>query len=249
LKRDIALLTQPEEFVVVTGASRGIGAQLTAKLIAQGRSVIAVGRFSTGLEQLEQRYGDKIHTYALDLGDPAACQNFATHIAETYSIVGLINNAAIQNEGPLELQSAAEIDREIRINLTAPAILCARLLPHLPRGRGFIVNVSSGLGLAPKRDAAVYCATKAALRNLTRALENQLSADLKIAMIDVVLPLVDTDMTTGRGSGKISAEDAARAIMSAIGTRQKVKWVGKSALLNIVNRLSPALSGVIMRKM
>jgi uncharacterized oxidoreductase len=242
-------LTQQEEFVVVTGASRGIGGQLTAKLIAQGKSVIAVGRFSAGLEQLDQLYGNRICTYPLDLGDPSACQNFATHIAETYTIVGLINNAAIQNEGPLELQSAAEIDREIRINLTAPAILCARLLPHLPKGRGYIVNISSGLGLAPKSDAAVYCATKAGLRNLTRAIENQLGADQKIALIDVVLPLVDTDMTKGRGSGKMSVEDAATNIMSAIERRQKVKWVGKSRLLNFVNRLSPALTAAIMRRM
>jgi uncharacterized oxidoreductase len=249
LNRDIALLTRPEEFVVVTGASRGIGAQLTAKLIAGGQRVIVVSRFSPGLEELARLYGAKVQTYAVDLGDPIACENFADHIAETCNIVGLINNAAVQNEGPLELQSATDIDREIRINLTAPAILCARLLPHLPSRRGYIVNISSGLGLVPKSDAAVYCATKAGLRNLTRAIENQVGIDQKIALIDIVLPLVDTDMTTGRGTGKISAGDAASAIMAAITQRQKVKWVGKSALLNIVNRFSPALAGKIMRKM
>jgi uncharacterized oxidoreductase len=249
LNRDIAILTQLEEFVVVTGASRGIGAQLTAKLIAGGQRVIAVGRFSAGLEELERLYGDRVQTYALDLGDPIACESFANHIAETCIIVGLINNAAIQNEGPLELQSATDIDREVRINLTAPAILCARLLPHLPKGRGFIVNITSGLGLAPKSDAAVYCATKAGLRNLTRAIENQVSAGQKIALVDVVMPLVETDMTTGRGNGKMSAHDAAKAIMSAIAKRQRVKWVGKSGLLNIVNRISPVLAGAIMRKM
>lgn len=238
-----------EDYVVVTGASRGIGEKLTAKLITRRQRVIAVSRYQTDLEKLKAKYGDMIQIYPLDLANPKGCEDFGVHIAESYSLLGLINNAAIQIGGRLELHSAEEIDREIRTNLTAPAILCARMLPHLPADRGFIVNISSGLGLAPKSDAAVYCATKAALRNLTRGIENQLSPEETIAMIDIVLPLVDTDMTSGRGSGKLSPEIAANAIIAAINKRPAVKWVGKAKLLGLVQRISPALAGNIMRKL
>ncbi len=242
-------MSKVEEFVVITGATRGIGARLTAKLIEQRQRVIAVGRYQSTLDKLKEAHGDNILTYALDLGDPKACETFGVHIAESYSVLGLINNAAIQLEGRLELQTGDEIDREIRTNLTAPAILSARLLPHLPKGRGYIVNVTSGLGLAPKGDAAVYCATKAGLRNLTRGIENQQDPTQKIAIIDVVLPLVDTDMTSGRGSGKITPELAAEAILNAIEKRQAVRWVGKAKLLALVNRVSPALAARIMRRL
>jgi uncharacterized oxidoreductase len=248
-QKDSPQMSKVEEFIVVTGATRGIGAKLTKKLIGRGQNVIAVGRYLPALDKLKETYGDKVHVYSVDLGDPAACESFGVHIGESFQILGLINNAAIQVEGRLELQTWEEIDREIRTNLTAPAILSARVLPHLPKGRGFIANVTSGLGLAPKSDAAVYCATKAGLRNLTRGIENQQDPAQKIALIDVVLPLVDTEMTDGRGSGKISPELAAEAILSAIDKRLAVQWVGKAKLLGFVNRVSPALVARIMRRL
>jgi uncharacterized oxidoreductase len=248
-EKDTRNLAQLEEFVVVTGASRGIGGKLTSALIDRGHRVIAVGRNELGLAKLRQAYGERVVAYPLDLAEPQACEQFGVYVAETYPILGLINNAAIQNEGALDLQTADEIDREIRTNLTAPAILSARLLPHLPTGRGFIVNLTSGLAIAPKTSAAVYCATKAGLRNLTRGIENQLGPDRDVAMIDIVLPLVDTDMTQGRGSGKISPDAATSAILAAIERRVAVQWVGKAKLLGIVNRLSPALARTIMRRL
>jgi uncharacterized oxidoreductase len=242
-------VAQLEEFVVVTGASRGIGQQITKALVQRGQKVIAVARTTESLADLETAYSANIVAFALDLADPQSCEDFATYVAETYSIIGIINNAGVQNSGPLTAHTAAMIDSEIRTNLTAPAILAARLLPFLPDGRGFIVNVTSGLGVAPKSDAAVYCATKAGLRNLTRGIENQVENGHKIKLIDVVFPLVETDMTCGRGSGKISSTAAAQAVIRAIDAKMRIAWVGKSALLNLVNRFSPALAHTIMRKM
>lgn len=242
------MVAQLEEFVVVTGASRGIGQQIAKALVQRGQKVIAVARTTESLIDLKTTYDANIVTFALELADPQSCEDFASYVTETYSILGLVNNAGVQNSGPLTAHSAAMIDREVRTNLTAPAILAARFLPFLPDGRGFIVNVTSGLGIAPKSDAAVYCATKAGLRNLTRGIENQLENGQKIHLIDVVFPLVDTDMTSGRGSGKISPSMAAQAVVRAIDVKQRIAWVGKSAFLNLVNRISPTLAHRIMRK-
>ena len=154
----------------------------------------------------------------------------------------------MQNNSLIWSQNAADIDQEIHINLTAPAILCACLIQTLPERGGFIVNVTSGLAIAPKSSAAVYCATKAGLRNLTIGIANQLGRDSPVSMIDVVLPLVDTAMTAGRGTGKISAKAAASAIMEAIKSPEPVIWVGKAKLLALINRLAPSLAAYIMAK-
>jgi uncharacterized oxidoreductase len=244
-----SIMSPLEEFIVVTGATRGVGEKLTATLIATGQSVIAVGRNTAQLHVMKAQYGDRLVTFHLDLSDPKACDALAMEISENFALRGLINNGAVQHVGLLRDQTWEQIDQEIRTNLTAPAILSARLASFLPERRGFIANITSGLAIAPKSDAAVYCATKAGLRSLTRGVENQLSSRAGITLIDIVLPLVDTGMTAGRGKGKISAEAAAKEILNAIQTKQAVRYVGRSKLLACIDRFSPALAATIMRKM
>ena len=235
------------QWVVLTGATGGIGECLTRLLRANGFGVVAIGRDRPKLEALAGS-DPMTETCCVDLADPRAAGALANTLAETRSIVGLINNAAIQNATLLWNQSAEQIDEEIRINLTAPSILVSRLMQVLPTGTGFIVNVTSGLAVAPKSNAAVYCATKAGLRNLTAAIANQVEPRGRIAVIDVVLPLVDTGMTRGRGTGKMPAEAAAGAIMDAIRQRKPVAWVGKAKLLALIHRIAPSSAARIMRR-
>lgn len=98
-----------------------------------------------------------------------------------------------------------EVIREAGLNLIAPALLVQAVLPAmLARGRGWIVNMSSGLAVFPKEDTALYCATKAGLSSLTTSLRWQVEGR-GMAVAEVMLPLVDTPMTAGRGSGKLCA--------------------------------------------
>ncbi len=235
------------QWVVLTGATGGIGECLTRLLRANGLGVIAIGRDRSKLATLAGP-DTMIETCTVDLADPPATEALAKTLADTRSIIGLINNAAVQNATLLWKQSAEQIDEEIRINLTAPSILVSRLMQVLPTGTGYIVNVTSGLAVAPKSNAAVYCATKAGLRNLTAAIANQVEPRDRIAVIDVVLPLVDTGMTRGRGTGKMPAEAAAEAIMGAIRRRRTVAWVGKAKLLASIHRIAPSIAARIMRR-
>ena len=119
----------------------------------------------------------------------------------------LVHNAGVQQlhdftqEGET-LQYTTEL--ETAINFIGPVELTKSMLPqmrHLPGAR--LVFVTSGLALAPKRSSPVYCANKAGLRSFAKSLRAQLrNAQWNIEVTEALPPLVDTDMTRGRGRGK-----------------------------------------------
>jgi short-subunit dehydrogenase involved in D-alanine esterification of teichoic acids len=120
-------------------------------------------------------------------------------------------------------------------------------LRHVEQGReAAIVNVSSGLALAPKASAPTYCASKAGLHSYTKALRYQLETS-GVRVFETLPPLVDTDMTRGRGTGKISADELAREFWSDWRANRYEMRIGKTKLLALVQRLAPALADRIMR--
>lgn len=111
-----------------------------------------------------------------------------------------------------------------------------------------IVNVTSGLALAPKQSAPVYCAAKAGLRSFTKALRYQSEARApRLRVVEALPPLVDTEMTRGRGRGKISAEACAAEIVSGMEVGRNSIYVGRAKLLRTIQGLSPSLADRIMR--
>lgn len=232
--------------VILTGGTSGIGAEMLEMLLATGHQVIVLARRAS---QLEPRNG--MEPVDIDLSDSAAVKAVAADIAARHPDVSvLINNAALQypvaltdpNFDPLQMEA------EVAINLLAPSLLTHAVLPALLRqGLGAaIVNVSSGLAFFPKQQSALYCATKAALHSFSQSLRYQLEAD-GVAVIEAILPLVETPMTEGRGSGKISARDAATAILDGVKNGRTEIFIGKARLLPLISRFAPALGRKIMR--
>ena len=232
--------------VVVTGGGAGLGLAIVDAMAAHGWRLLICGRDGERLAQVADRWSN-VSAIRLDLAHPAAVERFARAALAAGPVVGLINNAAGQQDVRLADQSFEDIDREVRANLTAPAILVARLAPSIAGKGGFVVNIGSGLGVAPKSSAAVYCATKAALRNLSLGLRNQFRGGQGLRVVDVTLPLVDTSMTKGRGRGKIAPEVAAARIVAALERGPLDLYVGKAALLPLLQRLSPALVRALLR--
>ncbi len=138
--------------------------------------------------------------------------------------------------------------QEVSINLAAPIELTRLMLPQM-KSCSFarVVFVTSGLALAPKQSSPVYCASKAGLRSFAKSLRAQLRlAQWPIEVTEALPPLVDTDMTRGRGRGKISAQSAAYEILQGIEAGKREIYVGASALLRIMMRISPKLGESIM---
>ena len=134
------------------------------------------------------------------------------------------------------------------MNFTAVCSLSYLLLPMLLRAnqRAVIANISSGLALAPKTNSAVYCATKAAMDAFSRSLSYQLEGS-NVMMMQAFLPLVDTPMTQGRGSGKMSAAQAAMEILRGIEQGDRIRDIGKVKLLRLLLAVAPSLARRIMR--
>lgn len=241
--------------VLVTGATRGIGLELTAQLVDLGASVVATGRDPGQLQSLTDRYGDRVSPYAADLADPDAVDALVQHVSERHPDLSvLVNNAGVQTTTDLFADDPATLRpvlrREVAVNLDAVVVLCTGLLLPLSRQpSAAIVNVTSGLALAPKASAPAYCATKSAVRTFTRALRYQCEDRAPhVRVTEVVLPLVDTDMTRGRGQGKITAAAAARAVVAGIRRGSPEILVGRAKLLPTLLRLSPSLAHRALRR-
>ncbi len=159
----------------------------------------------------------------------------------------LDNNVGIQHNYYFGEEDAhlGKIEQEININFLAPIKLISLLLPSLQMNpNAAIVNVSSGLGLVPKKQAPVYCGTKAGIHIFSKALRYQLK---NVKVFEIIPPLVDTQMTAGRGKGKISPEELVDEFIDAFKKDHYEINVGKVKLLRIINRLSPALAENIMK--
>ena len=145
---------------LVTGGRSGIGRATADALAADGALVFTA-----------QRGADDRHRgIAADLADPAAPEHIiAQIIAQAGRLDILVNNAGLMREGTVAETALADWDATLQVNLTAPFLLIRHALPHLIATQGAIVNVGSieGLGSNPRHPA--YCASKAGLHGLTRA--------------------------------------------------------------------------------
>ena len=239
--------------VLVTGGARGIGLEFTRQLVAKGASVVAVGRDAATLDALQAELGAAVATHRLDLSEPGAVHALAAWVLEEHAdCSALVNNAAIMHHLDLtrdSLDRLGAIETEIATNITAPLQLAVAMLPALRVHRSAaIVNITSGLAIAPKRDAAVYCATKAALRSFTRSLRDQCrAADLPIQVSEAVMTLVDTTLSRRAPVRKYPPSRAAADVIAGVERGLEEIWIEKTRLLRVVHRLSPNLAYRIMR--
>jgi len=185
---------------VVTGTNRGLGEAL-ARLIARDRAneLIAIARRPGGAIE------GAVHI-AADLADARAfeqaCEQLAARVkGRRYDKAVLVNNAGIvQPVAPLERTDAAELERNLAVNLVAPMILMRGFLNATAEAAGLrrIINISSGAGRRPVSGWSAYCAAKAGLDMATRvvALEAE-SRGLAIEAVSLAPGVIDTGMQEG----------------------------------------------------
>lgn len=237
--------------ILVTGGTSGIGYQLV-KSLCTTNNVLVIARPGQRLAALQQGFAS-IEVFPADLSDPAGYRGLVRQILTKHSQIDLlINNAAVQNT-PTFLSTEfdfAALESEVHLNFTSVCALSYLLLPALmaTKGEAAILNINSGLGLAPKAQSAVYCATKGAMHIFSQALDYQL-VDTQVTVMQAFLPLVDTPMTEGRGRGKLSSAAAAAAILAGLEQGRKNTYVGKARWLRWLLLFVPPLARRMMRGM
>lgn len=166
------------KIVLITGASSGIGAATARELAAAGATVVIGARRTDRLDALSydiRAAGGKVLSRALDVTDRADMQAFVdAALGEFGRVDVLVNNAGVM---PLSLMSSLKVeewDRMIDVNIRGVLHGIAAVLPVMnARQSGQIVNISSVGGLAVSPTAAVYCATKYAVRAISDGLRQE----------------------------------------------------------------------------
>jgi short-subunit dehydrogenase len=160
--------------VVVTGASRGIGASLAREFSARGARITGVARSAEALTVLANEVGGA--AVCADLTEPAQLSTLLTRIEDERGPVDiLVNNAGVALVDRLVDQDADAIRQSFALNVLAPLELTRQVLPGmLTRGRGGIVNISSLAGITAFPTLSTYGATKAALVHFSAGLQREL---------------------------------------------------------------------------
>ncbi|MEM9074398.1 MAG: SDR family NAD(P)-dependent oxidoreductase [Myxococcota bacterium] len=229
-----------EQPLLITGGTQGIGRALVDHYRMRAR-VLTCGRDEASINELNALEG--VEAIRCDLTIPEE-RLALIQWAERHSLAGVINNAAVQEPLVVDHADAARVEREVQLNLLAPLAIGHALLSRIEVG-GFIANLSSGLAYVPFRRAPVYAATKAALSMYTRSAQLQPS---RVRWVEVILPMVDTAMTRGRGRGKIPASLAALQIARGIEAGRPRVHVGKARMLPLVLRTVPSLLGRMLNQ-
>jgi NAD(P)-dependent dehydrogenase (short-subunit alcohol dehydrogenase family) len=166
---------------LVTGASRGLGRAAALALAAAGADVALTGRAVDDLHAVAGEaavHGVRAEVFPAELREPAAIEGL---VAAARGALGpidvLVNNAGIAGaEKPFLELTAADWDDCVAVDLRAPALLGRAVAAAMvERGRGRIINVASIGGLTPLARLAPYCASKAALVQLTRVMALELA--------------------------------------------------------------------------
>jgi NAD(P)-dependent dehydrogenase (short-subunit alcohol dehydrogenase family) len=184
------------DWVVVTGASRGIGLAVTRRLLADGFGVIGVARSQDRLEAVttELASGDLFVTHALDLADHEAAAGFWERVRERHHVVGLVNNAGTEVHGPATELTSTDFSALLEVNVVALHVASVEAHRTFAGRGGSIVNLASIDAHRGLAGMAGYCASKAAVLGLTRALAVEWARD-GVRVNSVSPGPVHTDMT------------------------------------------------------
>jgi 2-deoxy-D-gluconate 3-dehydrogenase len=158
--------------VLLTGASRGLGAAMAVALAREGAHVVAAARSVESLEEVASRGEGRITTLEADMRDETSVARVVPEVLERHGrIDGLINNAGIAPAGKFATQDPAVWKDALAVNVVAPMLLAqAAGVQMIEQGGGRIVNVASTTGVRGKPFLVPYSTSKGAVVRFTEAL-------------------------------------------------------------------------------
>jgi NAD(P)-dependent dehydrogenase (short-subunit alcohol dehydrogenase family) len=170
--------------IVVTGASKGIGAAIAVELDRRGFEPVSLSRSGTSAVG---------RAMTCDMTDEAAVKATLAEIADAGPIIGLVNNAGLHTSCPSDRLTTADFEEVMRINATAVMIAAREAFPHLKASRGRLVNMGSFFDKLGVVNNLAYCASKAAVGAMTRCLAVEWARH-GINVVNVAPGYIETDL-------------------------------------------------------
>jgi len=196
------------ELILVTGASRGLGAAIAFELAKRGYEVGCISR-SGDLPRVEGATAEvraRWHALAADVTDRDRMQAVIRSLVERLGVPlrGLVNNAGLHTEEPTVGLPMDEFRRLMEINAVSTLAICQLVHPLLKERGGVIVNIGSFYDKMGVKRNVSYCASKAAVGAITRCLAVEWAAD-GIRVIDVAPGYIKTDLNKEAMEGPLGA--------------------------------------------
>lgn len=197
--------------ILITGGSSGIGLALAEAFLVAGNEVLICGRRENHLLRAKQK-NPRLHYKVCDVTKQEEREALFAW-AKELDVNVLINNAGIQCDVDFTkgMEDLINEENEMKINFEAPVYLSALFIPYLmEKKNAAIINVTSGLAFmtSPRAIVPLYVATKTAIHSFTTLLRQQL-AETNIEVIEIVPPIVDTDINQ---EGRLKRKTAPRGI-------------------------------------
>ncbi len=249
----------PEQRVILTGASGGMGRLLARELAERGSRLALLDANGAALEDLLQQLQPRPVTgVTVDLSQADACMAAVEQAQDFLGGVDiLINLAGMMSFGAYETEDPQTIERLLHVNLLAPMWLSRAVLPAMQRrGRGAIINIGSIFGSIGFAHFTAYSTSKAGLRGFSEALRREL-ADSGIHVGYIAPRAVRTPMNDDRilrmgaatGMHMDPPEQVVQSIIEAIEQRRKERYIGfPESLFVRVNALFPRIVDNALKK-
>lgn len=183
------------KIVIVTGGSRGIGAEIVKAFAKLGAKVFFTYKSSNAKsKEIELINTQSIFASSVDSSNCDQIKQFITQVGQKYGRIDIIvNNAAIVVKSPLNNLTIENWDECMNVNLRAVFLYSTQALPYLKKSEfASVINISSVRSDRPRKDFGVYCSSKAGLEALTKVLMLEF-APFKIRVNCVVPGLIETE--------------------------------------------------------
>jgi NAD(P)-dependent dehydrogenase (short-subunit alcohol dehydrogenase family) len=182
---------------VITGAGSGIGRAVAVRLVAEGAQVLGVDINADGLAETAELAGGQFESRTCDISQPSDCRAAVDDAVARFGRLDVLGNiAGIARAEHLAEVTEAGYRQMMGVNVDGYFFMAQAAIPHLTHDGGVVVNIASNAGLIGQAYTVVYCMTKGAVVQLTRALAMEFMKT-PLRVVGIAPGMVDTGLTRG----------------------------------------------------